>query len=130
MLKSTSSWIANSECTLDVHICISHTLNVFSILTSRVRYKRNGADTKEVPLIGIGFQAFIDNIFWYLPFSSTRQAAEFLAKRDMSDENWIVKREKVAAEHKLERTPNDLREGWKTVEDLAERQRACQGQRR
>ncbi len=29
-----------------------------------------------------------------------------------SDENWIIKRAEIAAEHKLERNPNDLKDGW------------------
>ncbi len=69
-------------------------------------------DTKAIPLICTGFQAFIDNIFWYLPFS--KQAADFLAKREMSDKHWIIKCLEISAEHKLERAPNNLKEGWKT----------------
>ena len=78
-----------------------------------VRFKRDGVATKEIPLIGTGFQAFIDNLFWFLPFSSSKQAFDMLAKKEMSDDNWIVKREEMAAEHQKENAPNDLRVGWK-----------------
>ncbi len=36
-----------------------------------------------------------------------------LAKKEMSDENWIIKREEMAAEHQLEKALNDLKVGWK-----------------
>ena len=78
-----------------------------------VRFKRDGVATKDIPLISTGFQAYIDNLFWFLPFSSSKQAFEMLAKKEMSDENWIIKREEMAAEHQLEKSPNDLKVGWK-----------------
>ena len=36
-----------------------------------------------------------------------------LAKKEMSDDNWITKREEMAAEHMLEKAADDLRQGWK-----------------
>ena len=78
-----------------------------------VRYKRDGVTTKEIPLIGTGFQAFIDNLFWFLPFSSQKQAYDMLAKKEMSDDNWNLKREEMAAEHMMEKAADDLRAGWK-----------------
>jgi hypothetical protein len=36
-----------------------------------------------------------------------------LAKKEMSDEPWILKRDEIKAEHLLVRAPNDLRQGWK-----------------
>ncbi len=63
-------------------------------------------------MIGTGFQALIDNLFWYLPFSNTKRAADFLAKWKMSDKIQIIKRAEIAAKHKLERAPTDLKEGW------------------
>ena len=78
-----------------------------------LRFKRNGKDTKEIPLIGQGFQAYIDHLFWFLPFSNPKQAHEVLAKLELSDELWTSKREEVMAEHSLEQAPTDLREGWK-----------------
>ena len=78
-----------------------------------LRFKRNGKDTKEIPLIGQGFQAYIDHLFWFLPFSNPKQAHEVLAKLELSDELWTSKREEVMAEHSLEQAPTDLRVGWK-----------------
>ena len=46
-----------------------------------VRLKKNGKDSKEISLIGQGFQAYIDHLFWFLPFSSPKQAFDLLAKK-------------------------------------------------
>jgi hypothetical protein len=79
-----------------------------------LRFRRNGKDTKEISLIGPGFQGYIDHLFWFLPFSSPKQAHEMLAKKELSDENWTTKREVVQAEHLLPQAAEDLRKGWKT----------------
>ena len=42
-----------------------------------------------------------------------KQAHELLAKKEMSDESWTIKRDEIKAEHLLERAPADLRAGWK-----------------
>ena len=78
-----------------------------------VRLKKNGTDIKEIPLIGKGIQNYIDNLFWYLPFSSVSQAAEMLEMKEMSDKHWVTKRDEVKAEHLLERALADLRMGQK-----------------
>ncbi len=72
-----------------------------------IRLKKNGKDAKEVSLIGQGFQAYIDHLFWYLLFSTVKQAHEMLAKKEMSDEPWTIKRDEIKAEHLLERAPAD-----------------------
>ena len=36
-----------------------------------------------------------------------------LAKKEVSDEPWTIKRDEIKAEHLLERAPADLRMGWK-----------------
>jgi hypothetical protein len=66
-----------------------------------------------VSLIGQGFQAYIDHLFWYLPFSTMKQTHEMLAKKEMSDKPWTIKREEIKAEHLFERAPADLRMGCK-----------------
>jgi hypothetical protein len=38
------------------------------------RYKRDGKETNEIPLVGTGFHSYINNLFWYLPFSNVKQA--------------------------------------------------------
>ncbi len=68
---------------------------------------------KEISFIGTGFQAFIDNLFWFLPFSSQKQANNMLANKELSDDYWNMKREEMAAEHMMERAADDLRTGWK-----------------
>ena len=75
--------------------------------------KRDGETPKEVPLIGNGFLAYIDHLFWFLPFPSTKEAYEMMAKREIPDDHWALKRQEIADEHLLERAPQDLRDGWK-----------------
>ncbi len=70
--------------------------------------------SKEVPHIGAGFQAFIDHLFWYLPFPSIKQGNSLLGElQDLTEDNWSIKREENRDEHKLDSTPNDLIVGWK-----------------
>ena len=64
-------------------------------------------------MIGSGFQAYIDNLFWFLPFSSSKQAYDMLAKKEMTDDNWIIKCAEIADEHLIERAPQDFSDGWK-----------------
>jgi hypothetical protein len=49
-----------------------------------IRLKKNGKDTKDISLIGQGFQAYIDHLFWNLPFSNPKQAHDILTKKEMS----------------------------------------------
>jgi hypothetical protein len=76
--------------------------------------KKNGKDSKGILPYRHGLQAYIDHLFWFLPFSSPKQAHEMLAKKELSDENWTTKREEVQAEHLLPQAAEDLRKGWKT----------------
>ena len=92
--------------------CIFDIFCIFSFCVC-VRLKKNSKDAKEISLIGQGFQAYLDHLFWYLPFSTAKQAHDMLAKKEMSDEPWIMKREEIKAEHLLDRAPDDLRKGWK-----------------
>jgi hypothetical protein len=78
-----------------------------------IRLKKNSKDAKEISLIGQGFHAYIDHLFWYQPFTNSKQAHDMLAKKEMSDEPWTIKRDEIKAEHLLERAPVDLRMGWK-----------------
>ncbi len=79
-----------------------------------VRLKKDGQTTKEVPLIRSGFNAFIDHLFWYLAFSSVKQAATVLENlEDFTSADWDTKRQELRDEHPLERASNDLIDGWK-----------------
>ncbi len=78
------------------------------------RYKRDGKETKEVPLICTGFHSFIDHIFWYLPFSNVKQAYAALdAVEGVTEADWETKRAEIAKELTLEWAQQDLSEGWK-----------------
>jgi hypothetical protein len=46
-----------------------------------IRLKKNGKYAKEISLIAQGFQAYIDLIFWYLPFSNPKQAHDIWRRR-------------------------------------------------
>ncbi len=77
---------------------ILHFLYILHILILNVCHVKENStawDFKEIPLIGQGFQAFIDNLFWYLPFSSKTQADDMRDKKDMSDDNWVTKSEEL-----------------------------------
>ncbi len=73
----------------------------FAYWQADVRSKRNSMDNKEIALISTGFQAFIHNIFWYLPFSNMKQVADFFGEKG---------------------------DKWRELEVLAEGQRAWPGQ--
>jgi hypothetical protein len=51
-----------------------------------------------------GFQAYIDHLFWFLPFSNTKQADDMLSKKEMSEEPWTIKRDEIKAKHLLLRS--------------------------
>ncbi len=36
-----------------------------------------------------------------------------LAKKEMTDDNWIIKCAEIADEHLIERVPQDFSDGWK-----------------
>jgi hypothetical protein len=77
-------------------------------------YKRDGKETKEIPLIGTGFHSFIDHIFWYLPFSNVKQAYATLdAVEGVTEADWVTKRAEIAKELTLERAQQDLSDGGK-----------------
>jgi hypothetical protein len=60
-----------------------------------IRLKKNCKDARETSLIGQGFQAYIGHLFWYLPFSNPKQSHDMLAKEEMSDEPWTIKRDEI-----------------------------------
>jgi hypothetical protein len=74
--------------------------------------------SQEVPFIGAGFQAFIDHLFWYLPFPSIKKGNSLLEElQDLTKDDWThhwsIKREEIRDEHNLDHAPNDLFIGWK-----------------
>ena len=94
---------------------ILHILYILRILIILLdRYKRDGEEAKEIPLIGTGFNSYIDHIFWCLSFSNVKQAYATLdAMEGVTEADWESKRAEIAKELTLERAQKDLSEGWK-----------------
>jgi hypothetical protein len=61
-------------------ICIFDILCIFLYCVC-VRLKKNGKDAKEISLIGQGFQGYLEHLFWYLPFTTAKQAHDMLTKK-------------------------------------------------
>ena len=102
------------NCKLHVNVLIFCIFCIFCIfLNICVRLKENCTGVKEIPLIGQGFQAFIDDLFWFLPLSSKLQADDLRDKMELPEDCWLAKREEVRAEHLLEQAAKDLKQGWK-----------------
>ena len=55
----------------------------------------------------------MDDLFWFLPFSSKSQADELRDRMELPEDCWLTKREEVRAEHLLEQAAKDLKDGWK-----------------
>ena len=78
------------------------------------RFKSDMQDTKEMNVIGTGFQHLIDSYFWYLPFASVRQCKYIMEMAKIPDDVWMPKREALADEHKTDGARESLVEGFKT----------------
>ena len=67
-------------------------------------------------LIDNGFLSLVDQIFWYLPFVSTKQAHSVREKANpaVTEENWLERFEFITAKHKVEGARAQLAEGWKS----------------
>jgi hypothetical protein len=87
-----------------------HILYILHILIYILdRYKRDGKETKEIPLIGTGFHSYIDYIFWCFPFSNVKQAYATLdAMEGVTEADWETKRAEIAAELTQDRAQQDL----------------------
>ena len=77
------------------------------------RFKSDRQDTKEMNVIGTGFQHVIDSYFWYLPFASVRQCKYVMDKAGITLDEWTTKRGDLADEHKLPGARESLRTGLK-----------------
>ena len=71
------------------------------------------ANSKELPLIGTGFQHLINSYFWNLPFASVRQCKYVLDKANIPDDIVATKRAALAAEHNLPGAREQLTQGLK-----------------
>jgi len=54
----------------------------------------------------------LDQVFWNLPFASSKQATAVREKFNYPEEDWEVKREELEMEHKADGARDQLRAGW------------------
>ena len=89
-----------------------HIFLTYSFLDS---LKRDGVTSKNVKLIGHGFLSLVDNLFWYLPFASIKQAHGIREKAvpAVTEENWAEMYAAITAEHYVEGAREQLAAGWK-----------------
>ena len=88
-----------------------HILHIFLTYSYLDSLKRDGVTSKNVKLIGHDFLSLMDNLFWYLPFASSKQAHGIREKAvpAVTEENWA---EMYAAEHDYEGAHQQLAAGW------------------
>jgi hypothetical protein len=101
------------RCKFDLNLHILHIKHILHILyiyaVCQIGTRRQ--DSKGNPFDWQGFPSFYQILLWFLPFSCTKQAYEMLAKKEMAEDNWIIKLAETADEHLLERAPKDLCDG-------------------
>jgi hypothetical protein len=62
---------------------------------------------------GKGMLDTLDDAFWMLPFSGTKQSQIIRQKNDLTDDDWQKRRNQITAEHRLEGARDQLRTQWK-----------------
>ena len=89
-----------------------HIFLTYSFLDS---LKRDGVTSKNVKLIGHGFLSLTDNLFWFLPFASSKQAHGIreTAVPAVTEENWAEMYAAITAEHDEEGAREQWAAGWK-----------------
>ena len=75
--------------------------------------KKDRQTFKDVPLFGVGMLHLLDQVFWNLPFASTKQATNVREKYNIPKEDWLAKRTELEGEHKADGARDQLRAGWK-----------------
>jgi hypothetical protein len=55
--------------------------------------------SKDMVVVGTGFQNLLDSYFWYLPFASVRQCKYVMERAKIQDDEWMTKRAALAEEH-------------------------------
>ena len=78
------------------------------------RFKRDGETIKNVKLIGKGFLSLVDHLFWYLPFTSVKQATQVREKNNIADDAWDTMRCEISEEHDAPDASQQLADGWKS----------------
>ena len=99
---------------------ILHTLHIMHILYIMhihcpfiCRLKKDRRTFKDVPLFGIGMLHMLDQLFWNLPFASSKQATVVREKFNIPEEDWQAKLTELEGEHKADGARDQLRNGWK-----------------
>ena len=69
--------------------------------------------SKDVPLIGQGFQNIMDSYFWYLPFASVRQCKYVMEQSRIPEDESMAKRSALAEEHNTPGARDSLKDGLK-----------------
>ena len=64
-------------------------------------------------VFGKGMLDTLDDVFWMLPFSSKKQADIVRQENNLTDEDWLKRRDQITAEHRLEGARDQLRTQWK-----------------
>ena len=77
------------------------------------RIKPDMKTSKEMLVIGIGFQHLIDSYFWYLPFASVRQCKYVMEQSRIPEDEWMAKRAALAEEHNTPGARDSLKGGLK-----------------
>ena len=67
-----------------------------------------------MPLLGKGILCLVDNLFWNLPFTSTKQATAVHEKFNVSEEDWDAKILEIMSEHARDGAREQLIDGWKS----------------
>ena len=82
----------------------------YSFLDSQ---KRDGVTPKNVKMIGNCFLSLVDNLFWYLPFASSKQAYGRREKAvpAVTEENWAAMYAAITAEHNEDPEHNEQPRG-------------------
>ena len=77
------------------------------------RIKPDMKTSKEMLVIGTGFQHLIDSYFWYLPFASVRQCKYVMEQSRIPEDEWMTKRAALAEEHNTPGARDSLKDGLK-----------------
>jgi hypothetical protein len=73
-----------------------------------------GDKTKKIHVFGKGMLDTLDDLFWMLPFSSKKQAAQIIRQENgITEDTWQKRRDQIMAEHRLPAAREQLEQHWK-----------------
>ncbi len=64
-------------------------------------------------VFGKGLLDTLDDVFWMLPFSGTKQSQIIRQENDLTDDDWQKRRNLITAEQRLENARDQLVTQWK-----------------